>query len=425
MNVLVLTPDAVGSTLLQRLITIFMQLQDFNRPVINLHELTNGLQLYHNGEFNQIMIGRSVERHYDQTLPDLIEILEKADHYKVSRLAHYHILQRQDSPDQQIGFYQYLNKNFFIICTKRKNVLEHALSWCINSFTKKLNVYDPGEKIETFYNLYRDPITIDLNVLEHYLECYKNYLRWANKFFSIGSFFCYEDHLPSIEDYILNLPIFSCRTKRTWNECFGITFSDWNRYHYAGSCIDYLAGHNRLALDNITANHHSDTDLIQSTHGVPLLLEQYENVRDPSWPDVRNFEEFEKLPEHIKRECQNMHHLESISRRRLVTNVIQNMPVSAQNFILANKEQYNNANQAISAMERLNVLPGPLPIKKQTLDGKKSMIKNWQQCVDHYNQWTMINPDIGTPIDHDMLASQTEHENRLWHAYDSSKLLTK
>ena len=53
MNVLILTPDAVGSTLLQRLITIYMQFHSYDRPVINLHELTNGLVKYHNEKFNQ------------------------------------------------------------------------------------------------------------------------------------------------------------------------------------------------------------------------------------------------------------------------------------------------------------------------------------------------------------------------------------
>ena len=47
MNVLILTPDGVGSTLLQRVLTISMQLHEFDRPVINLHELTNGLEKYY------------------------------------------------------------------------------------------------------------------------------------------------------------------------------------------------------------------------------------------------------------------------------------------------------------------------------------------------------------------------------------------
>ena len=48
MNVLILTPDRVGSTLLQRLITIYMLRKGFDLPVVNLHELSNGLQKYYN-----------------------------------------------------------------------------------------------------------------------------------------------------------------------------------------------------------------------------------------------------------------------------------------------------------------------------------------------------------------------------------------
>jgi hypothetical protein len=53
MNVLILTPDAVGSTLLQRMLAIYMQFHEFDRPVINLHELTNGLAKYYSPEFNR------------------------------------------------------------------------------------------------------------------------------------------------------------------------------------------------------------------------------------------------------------------------------------------------------------------------------------------------------------------------------------
>ena len=58
MNVLILTPDAVGSTLLQRLLTVYMQLHDFDRHVINLHELTNGLNRYYSPEFNREILGK-------------------------------------------------------------------------------------------------------------------------------------------------------------------------------------------------------------------------------------------------------------------------------------------------------------------------------------------------------------------------------
>lgn len=53
MNVLILTPDRVGSTLLQRLITVYMLGNSFDRPVINLHELTNGIMRYYSPVFMQ------------------------------------------------------------------------------------------------------------------------------------------------------------------------------------------------------------------------------------------------------------------------------------------------------------------------------------------------------------------------------------
>lgn len=58
MNVLILTPDRVGSTLLQRLITIYMAAHDYDKPVINLHELSNGLMKYYSPTFNQEVLGK-------------------------------------------------------------------------------------------------------------------------------------------------------------------------------------------------------------------------------------------------------------------------------------------------------------------------------------------------------------------------------
>ena len=43
MNVLILTPDRVGSTLLQRLITVYANINQTNNITVNLHELTNGI----------------------------------------------------------------------------------------------------------------------------------------------------------------------------------------------------------------------------------------------------------------------------------------------------------------------------------------------------------------------------------------------
>ena len=43
MNYLILTPDGVGSTILQRLLTMALYLENYT--VQNTHELTNGIEL--------------------------------------------------------------------------------------------------------------------------------------------------------------------------------------------------------------------------------------------------------------------------------------------------------------------------------------------------------------------------------------------
>lgn len=116
MNVLILTPDRVGSTLLQRLITVYMLRREFDKPVINLHELTNGLSRYYNTTLNQEIVGkpRGIKWDYYQTLSQVESLLKSSNHYKTSRLAHYHIVARQDSIADQIQFYEYLNREFFV-----------------------------------------------------------------------------------------------------------------------------------------------------------------------------------------------------------------------------------------------------------------------------------------------------------------------
>ena len=153
MNVLILTPDRVGSTLLQRLITIYANInENYNPLTINLHELTNGLVSYHNETFNQSVIGKKQDGWgYHQTLQTITGMIDSCDHDIVSRLAHYHLKNRQDSTTDQLAFYKYLNENFYIIAARRNNLFEHAMSWCIAVEAKKLNVYSFEEK-HTIYN---------------------------------------------------------------------------------------------------------------------------------------------------------------------------------------------------------------------------------------------------------------------------------
>jgi len=365
MNVLILTPDAVGSTLLQRVITIYMQLHEYDKPVINLHELTNGLIKYYSPDFNRELLGKkNANWGYHQTLEEIVELLASVDHYKTSRLAQYHIKNRQDTLDQQIPFYRYLNDNFYIISCRRENVFEHALSWGLNKITKKLNVYSANEKISTFYNMYKEQVELDINVFVESLDVYKNYIKWADDHFDVASYFQYDDHLNDLEKYVLGLPIFQGQPKISWNDTYGISFDDWNRCHY------YTSNIGALALDQ-------PAKFLQLTH----------TVSNSDSTDIAE-----------------LNH----------NNIIQYLPPDQQKFLENNINNYTKASESIRQMHKLGILVSGIPIKKQTLREKRYMIKNFNQCVDAYNDWIAQNPSIGQPFVDNSLAIANEKQSKIW-----------
>ena len=141
MNILILTPDRVGSTLLQRLITVYAKINEKDKVSVNLHELTNGLTSYHSSKFGIDLLGKKEKSWgYHQSLNEIVEMLSSRQHDVTSRLAYYHLKNRKDSIADQLSFYEHLNDNFLIISARRKNLLEHAVSWGITVESKKLNV---------------------------------------------------------------------------------------------------------------------------------------------------------------------------------------------------------------------------------------------------------------------------------------------
>ena len=242
MNVLILTPDRVGSTLLQRMITVYANINENNDPLtINLHELTNGLASYHNDKFNRTVLGKK-EGHwgYHQSLSTVVDLLKNCNHDVVSRLAYYHIKNRNDSLSDQLDFYRYLNENFYIIVAKRKNLFEHAMSWCISAESKKLNVYSFEEKYQVFQEIHEHGINVQHESIEKYLKQYQEYLDWVDRHFTVNSYFEYERDLPDIENFILNLNVFKQHKKPVdWADRFGIEWVNWNRIHYLLSLVPF------------------------------------------------------------------------------------------------------------------------------------------------------------------------------------------
>jgi hypothetical protein len=244
MNVLILTPDRVGSTLLQRLLTVYANINETQTPpTVNLHELTNGLVEYQHPQYGTMLGKKESGWGYHQSLHQISTMIDHAPHDIVSRLAHYHIKNRKDSQAEQLDFYRYLNENFYIVAARRKNLFEHAMSWCIASESKKLNAYTIEEKHQTFEKINRTGIHIQEESIEKYLNQYNEYLDWVDCHFNVNSYFEYERDLPNIENYILNLSVFrDFDTVKNWEDKFMISWADWNRMHYLLSLVpfDYL-----------------------------------------------------------------------------------------------------------------------------------------------------------------------------------------
>jgi hypothetical protein len=412
MNVLILTPDAVGSTLLQRLITIYMQFHHYDRPVINLHELTNGLVKYHNATFDQEVLGKKPEQWgYHQSLEQIVELLSSVSHYKTSRLAHYHIRNRQDMIEQQIPFYQYLNDNFYIISCRRHNVFEHALSWCLSKITKKLNVYTTDEKIDSFFDLYKTGVDIDPNSLIQTLNAYRDYIKWCNDHFNVANYFYYDEHLPRIEKYILSLPIFSQQQKQlTWQDKFDMGFDTWNQCHYASSDLGTLA----LDSPEVFAQLANSSAIARSTE-LNFLLD-YQRVADAGWPAVNSAADYRALPSEIQTEVEQFHQLVppadlTDSNTCSIPNLL---PENYQGFLNQHAQTYQAAMVKIHSMVDSGVLTSPPPIKKQTLAEKKHIIRNYNHLLEVYNKWISVNPDIGSPLESTTLDQFAQAERNRW-----------
>lgn len=419
MNVLILTPDAVGSTLLQRLITIYMNFHKYNKPVINLHELTNGIEKYYNDRLKQHVLGKPKTGTwgYYQNLQQIVELLDNADHYKTSRLAHYHIKNRQDSISDQIPFYQYLNDNFYIISCRRHNVFEHALSWGLTKITKKLNVYNEYEKINSFFELYRDGIYLDPNSLIQTLNAYRDYTEWCNNHFNVVNYFYYDEHLPRIEQFILNLPMFKQHEHQiTWKDKFGINFNQWNLCHYISSDLGSIALNQPEKFKQI-ANH---TTIKQITADESTFLNGYQLIADKSWPSISSIADYYNLPEHIRSEVEQLHKLIPTSGGDPQTQTILPQPLielltdSHRKFLNQYRSEYQESLANLNDMVNDGLIVSSPPIKKQILAEKKHMILNYQQLLDVYNHWVELNPTIGNPVTSEVLENFSSLERNRW-----------
>lgn len=183
MNYLVLTPDGVGSTILQRLITMTLYLENHN--VANTHELTNGLELK-NG-----IAAKNFDLKYTQSLGEIASVLRnsQAQTSLVSRLAKYHLDNRKDPANDCQDFYTFLHEHFGkkIMCV-RENIFEYAMSWSIRERSGVLNVYVKEDRIKV-----SQVSDVDEDYFIQKCQQYVKYVEWMEHNFPDSETVSYEN----------------------------------------------------------------------------------------------------------------------------------------------------------------------------------------------------------------------------------------
>lgn len=211
MNVLILTPDGVGSTILQRLLTMTLYLEKIE--VVNTHELTNGLCL------NKGILTKNFDLRYSQKLQEIVQLIKQSDKntHIVSRLAKYHLDARQDNPQSQKTFFAFLNSFYGkkIMCI-RNNIFEYALSWSIRERSGVLNVYNREDK-----KLVMEVSEVDESFFLKKCNEYVNYIYWVQDNFPNVEQVSYEDMITNSDSIIEKITGY----KDTFNKNLGANLS--------------------------------------------------------------------------------------------------------------------------------------------------------------------------------------------------------
>jgi len=211
MNYLILTPDGVGSTLLQRILTMCLYLE--GEKVTNIHELTNGLEL------KSGLAVKNFDLKYTQNLPQITDILKQSseDTILVSRLAKYHLDIRNDEIDDQKYFYDFLNQHFdkIIMCV-RENIFEYAMSWSIRQKSGVLNVHNKDDR-----NKVLQVSEVDESFFIKKCQEYVDYQNWIETNFLNIQQISYEDMLTNGDSIMETITGY----KNTFTNYFGITLN--------------------------------------------------------------------------------------------------------------------------------------------------------------------------------------------------------
>jgi hypothetical protein len=251
-------------------------------------------------------------------------------------------------------------------------LFEHALSWVIQSHSKKLNVYSAGEKINSYSDIYKHGLTATQEGLNKYLTQYLDYTKWVDNHFNVQSYFNYDKDLSNIEQYILGLDFMREHTENTWKDMFGQSWEDWNTCHRMLPNLQLLPPPESESTVNLPLNTTNDHNSINSDH--------WKKISGPDWPV--DLLQLGSAPLAIQNEITEIFDLTT-----------ETFAVTEKdwNFLKVQMPAYSRTLGELTNLVDNKILVRGIPIKLQSLQEKKHIIKNFDQCIEWYNQWVTAN----------------------------------
>jgi len=258
MHYLILTPDGVGSTILQRLITMTLYLE--NLDVMNTHELTNGLRLENNVAIKDFDSG------YSQSLVEIADILHASQTQTslVSRLAKYHLDARKDPAKDCQDFYKLLNKHFEkkIMCV-RENIFEYAMSWSIRQKSGMVNIYHKQDREQV-----ARVEAVDEEYFIYKCNKYVEYIEWIEKYFSDVEKISYENTVKKSDEMMHKITGYPDTFKDKFGKPLSFMLSSEHDFLKRRSEINFSIDESKaLAKYKILCNEMVDRKIIM---GIPL-----------------------------------------------------------------------------------------------------------------------------------------------------------
>ena len=281
-NYLILTPDGVGSTYLQRALTVYLQCADLD--YWNTHELLNGLE-NKNGN-----LCKDWSHLYKQSIEQICELLLVTGNFLVSRIARYHITSRLKNRNEDYSiFYKECNRKFNNIVFCERDPFEYALSWGIRHKSGLLNVYSVAQRIETHGVGVKEPIDLDFFLSK--LDQYAEYEYWAQDNFNITKKVNYDDLHNDVDQQMQDIT----GLDHTVQDKTGMSLQDYSRYRYLLSMYkqtkDMQYFFNGIDVIEQMCNLHGMIERLDYTRRLPTPMPIKMNTMANKRSRVTNFDQ--------------------------------------------------------------------------------------------------------------------------------------